>query len=68
MKAKNKITEYFLGFDWSTVPKGGLIVDVGCGIGNVSLEVAKIRPDLQIVLQDRPQVIEKTRAVSVCAL
>ena len=28
------------GFDWDTVPKGGVIVDVGGGIGNVSLEIA----------------------------
>ena len=55
----------FPGFDWSSVPQGGTIVDVGCGIGNVSLEVSRVRPDLKIVLEDRPQVIEKTKAVSI---
>ena len=39
-------------------------MDVGGGVGNVSLAVAQARPDLQIVLEDRPQVIEKAKEVS----
>lgn len=52
------------GFDWDSVPQGGLVVDVGGGIGNISLEIARARPDLQIVVEDRPQVIEKAKEVS----
>ena len=40
-------------------------MDVGSGIGNVALEVSRIRPDLRIVLEDRPQVIEKAKTVSI---
>ncbi len=39
--------------------------DVGSGIGNFSLEVAKIRPDFTFILEDRPPVMEKARKVSV---
>lgn len=52
-----------LGFDWSSVPQGGLVVDVGCGLGHVSLEIAKVRPDLHIVLEDRPEVIQEAKDV-----
>ena len=42
-------------------PKNGVVVDVGCGIGNVALELSKIRHDLMFVLEDRPQFIEYAR-------
>ena len=51
-------------FDWKSFPKNGVVVDVGCGVGNVSLEISKLRHDLMFVLEDRPQVIANARAVS----
>lgn len=52
-----------LAFEWSSVPQGGLIVDVGSGLGHVSLQVAKTRPDLHIALEDRARVITEAKDV-----
>ncbi|KAJ3519830.1 hypothetical protein NM688_g9245 [Phlebia brevispora] len=46
-------------YDWASLPAGSVFADVGSGIGNFSLEVAKIRPDLTFILEDRPPVMEK---------
>lgn len=40
-------------------------MDVGGGFGHVSLEVAKIRPDLKIVVEDRPPVAVQAKPVRV---
>lgn len=54
-----------IAYDWSSLPQNGVVVDVGCGLGNISLEVSKVRHDLMFVLEDRPQVIENAKAVSL---
>ena len=59
----NSLTINFIGFDWESVQHGGLVVDVGCGLGHVSLEIAKVRPDLHIVLEDRSTVINEAKNV-----
>jgi ubiquinone/menaquinone biosynthesis C-methylase UbiE len=46
------------GFDWGSLPKGALVVDVGGGVGTVISVLAKALPDLQFVIQDRSAVIE----------
>ncbi|KAJ7202626.1 O-methyltransferase [Mycena pura] len=48
----------FQGFDWSLLPKNGIIVDVGGGIGHLSLTIAKKYPQLRVVLQDLGPPIE----------
>ncbi|KAF7335076.1 hypothetical protein MVEN_02258100 [Mycena venus] len=50
------------GFDWSQVPAGGRIVDVGGGIGHVSLTIARKYPHLRVVNQDLGQTIELSKA------
>ncbi|KAJ7354145.1 O-methyltransferase, partial [Mycena albidolilacea] len=50
------------GFDWNQLPAGGRIVDVGGGIGHVSLTIAKKYPHLRIVNQDLGQAIELSKA------
>lgn len=54
------------GFDWSSVPSGGILVDVGGGLGHISMEVAKIRPDIHVVLEDRPPVVDRAKIVCSC--
>lgn len=44
------------GFDWSSLPVGGKVIDVGGGVGTVSMELAKTQPKLKFVVQDRPPV------------
>ncbi|KAI0320587.1 O-methyltransferase [Amylostereum chailletii] len=45
------------GFDWSTLPAGSCIVDVGGGVGSTTLEILHYLPSLKAVVQDRPAVI-----------
>jgi len=47
------------GFDWESVPDGGQVVDVGGGVGSISMRLANAYPKLNIVVQDRPPVIEE---------
>ncbi|KAF8180013.1 O-methyltransferase [Mycena galopus ATCC 62051] len=51
----------FQGFDWSLVPSQGKIVDVGGGIGHLSLTIAKRYPQLRVVNQDLAQAIDMSR-------
>ncbi|TFK37298.1 S-adenosyl-L-methionine-dependent methyltransferase [Crucibulum laeve] len=46
------------GFDWSTLPTGATVVDVGGGNGSVSFDIAKRAPHINIVVQDRVQTIK----------
>jgi len=50
--------ENLLGkFDWSDIPIGGTVVDVGGGIGTVSMALTKMQPQLKLVVQDRASVV-----------
>ena len=56
------------GFDWASLPENGRVVDVGGGIGSVSLVLAKTFPKLRIVIQDRQSVVEdglKVRSLKI---
>ncbi|GAA5864154.1 hypothetical protein JCM8547_005156 [Rhodosporidiobolus lusitaniae] len=50
-------------FPFDSLPRDALVVDVGSGIGGVSLELIKTAPHLKLVLQDRPSVIEQAKMV-----
>ena len=50
-------------YDWTSLPSGTVFADMGSGIGNVSLEIAKVRPDFTFVLEDRPAVVENAQKV-----
>lgn len=59
------LTQVWLaGFDWGSLPKDATIVDVGGGVGAVSLALARAFPDLRLVVQDRAKTIEQARSVS----
>ncbi|KAJ7161036.1 O-methyltransferase [Mycena filopes] len=47
------------GFNWSSLPDGTLIVDVGGGIGSISLDIAKGNPQLRFVIQDKAAVAQE---------
>ncbi|KAK6981651.1 O-methyltransferase-domain-containing protein [Favolaschia claudopus] len=51
----------FRGFDWGALPCESVIVDVGGGIGHVSLTIAKKYPHLRVVNQDFSSPIETSR-------
>ncbi|TFK38801.1 O-methyltransferase [Crucibulum laeve] len=46
------------GFQWQSLPKDSLIVDVGGGIGSSSLLIAKAVPGVRIIVQDRETIIK----------
>jgi chemotaxis methyl-accepting protein methylase len=41
------------------LPKESIVVDVGSGLGGFSLKLSKLFPELDIVLQDMPNVVER---------
>ncbi|KLO09400.1 S-adenosyl-L-methionine-dependent methyltransferase [Schizopora paradoxa] len=46
------------GYDWQSIAKGGQVVDVGGGVGTVSMRLASAYPEMNIVIQDRQSVVE----------
>ncbi|KAF8206805.1 O-methyltransferase [Mycena galopus ATCC 62051] len=53
------------GFDWGALPAGSVVTDVGGGIGQISLAIAKIHPELRIINQDRSPAIELAKTASI---
>ncbi|KAF2710788.1 putative O-methyltransferase [Pleomassaria siparia CBS 279.74] len=45
-------------FDWSSLPDGSTVVDVGGARGHVSIHLAKRFPHLRFVVEDMPEVVE----------
>jgi sterigmatocystin 8-O-methyltransferase len=51
-------------YDWTSFEKGDKIIDVGGGVGHVAACVArKVKPDVEIIVQDRPTVVEQGRTI-----
>ncbi|EIM90650.1 S-adenosyl-L-methionine-dependent methyltransferase [Stereum hirsutum FP-91666 SS1] len=50
-------------FNWKSLPAESLVVDVGGGIGTSSMSLATHFPQLNIVVQDLPSVIEEGRTI-----
>jgi hypothetical protein len=51
-------------YDWIPFEKGDKIVDVGGGLGHVGVWIArKVKPGVEIIIQDRPSVVEQGRAI-----
>ncbi|CCL98643.1 uncharacterized protein FIBRA_00645 [Fibroporia radiculosa] len=55
-------TPLYADYPWESLGDGTL-VDVGAGVGGMSLDLAKQFPRLRFVLQDRPSVISGAEAV-----
>jgi 16S rRNA A1518/A1519 N6-dimethyltransferase RsmA/KsgA/DIM1 with predicted DNA glycosylase/AP lyase activity len=45
------------GFEWDSLKKGDVVVDVGGGIGLLTCILAKKYPELKYIVQDLPVVI-----------
>jgi hypothetical protein len=48
-----------VAYDWNSLEKGSLVVDVGGGIGSTTIHLAKAFPDLRYIVQDRPAVVSE---------
>jgi hypothetical protein len=57
----NLIDEY----DWTKFEEGDKIVDIGGGVGHVAVSVKKrVKPGVQVIVQDLPSVVEQGQAIS----
>ncbi|KAJ3873201.1 S-adenosyl-L-methionine-dependent methyltransferase [Lentinula edodes] len=50
-------------FDWGNLPKGSKVVDVGGGVGSVFFPLAEKFPELKLVIQDLPGVIDNAKKI-----
>lgn len=50
-----------LTYPWNSIEKGGVIVDVGGGVGHVCLELSKEFGNLKYIVQDQPKTIEEAK-------
>ncbi|KAF7349633.1 hypothetical protein MSAN_01689400 [Mycena sanguinolenta] len=49
------------GFNWSGLPTGSVLVDVGGGIGHISLAIVQKNPGLRVVVQDLEDTIKDSK-------
>jgi hypothetical protein len=56
-----------LDFPWQDLLPGTTICDVGGGVGDILMGLAKAHPHLKLTLQDTPTVIDKARDASYCS-
>lgn len=50
-----------MGFKWAELPPNAVVVDVGGGMGHLTMRLAKNVPNLKYIVQDRPSVIVQGR-------
>ncbi|KAF7358366.1 hypothetical protein MVEN_00886600 [Mycena venus] len=60
-----RLQRFGLGFDWSALPDGSVLVDVGSGIGHTSLAIAQRNPTLRIVNQDLKHQVTDAKAPGI---
>ncbi|KAF7349728.1 hypothetical protein MSAN_01699600 [Mycena sanguinolenta] len=49
------------GFNWSGLPTGSVLVDVGGGNGHISLAIAQKNPGLRVVVQDMEDTVKDSK-------
>lgn len=57
------VSHVTLGFEWDSVPKDGLVVDVAGGVGNYTMALYKKHKHLRYILEDRPDIIKEAEGV-----
>ena len=49
----------YSGFEWSSLPAGSVVVDIGAGDGSEMFEIAQIAPHVKLIVEDREQTIKE---------
>lgn len=52
-----------IGYEWGKLSPGSLVIDVGGGVGSLSLTLARRYPNLCFVVQDREAVVADANEV-----
>ena len=55
------LTCVWVEFPWQELGTGATVCDVGGGVGNMSLQLAKAHPNLRLILQDLPERIQQAK-------
>ena len=55
-----------VGFEWTSLPDDATVVDVGAGIGNISMKIAKANPKIKVVCQDLSKTVDAAKIVRIC--
>ncbi|KAH9947601.1 O-methyltransferase [Amylocystis lapponica] len=50
------------GFNWTTLPKGAIVIDCGGGVGSVSLPIVQTCPQIHLIVQDTERVVAEAPA------
>lgn len=57
--------QLLIGFDWTALPTGSVVVDVGGGVGAAALPIVRACPGIKLVIQDTEKVIEEAPKVII---
>jgi len=52
-----------LGFKWGDLPADSVVVDVGGGLGHITMKLLQYHPNLKYIVQDREPVIDQAHEV-----
>ncbi|EXJ57196.1 hypothetical protein A1O7_07543 [Cladophialophora yegresii CBS 114405] len=57
------------GFDWSSLPQDGVVVDVAGGMGHCSNRIAeRTAPTVKLIVQDLPKIIAQASDPATCVI
>jgi len=52
-----------IAFEWKELADGAVVVDVGGGVGTSAIPIAREFPNLKVIVQDLPSVIQDAQEV-----
>ena len=62
---RGQYIEWYKAFNWKNLPSNSVVVDVAGGVGTSAFPLARGYPELKIVIQDLPGVIEEASKVQL---
>jgi hypothetical protein len=53
-----------IGFKWSALPEGSIVLDIGGGVGSTALPIIHANSHLRLIVQDTEDVLKNGPGVS----